>query len=62
MRNKCNDCKFAKWDMASVDNAFCEQNPIHKVFVEGNYISYCSSYQTTNIIKRIISWIENVFN
>ena len=58
MINKCDDCKFAKWDLDSVENALCNQNPILKIIGEDNYVTSCSAYQTTNIIKCIINWIK----
>jgi len=56
--NLCNDCIFAKWDMDSVANAYCEQNPITKVVSEGNYVIECSCYRTNNVIKCFVNWIK----
>jgi hypothetical protein len=55
--NLCNDCIFAEWDYDSVANAYCDQNSV-KVVGEGNYVNECSSYQTKNIIKRIINFVK----
>ena len=56
--NLCNDCKFAKWDLDSVANATCNQNPICKVIEEGYYVTECTSYRTKNIIRCIVNFIK----
>lgn len=58
MNNLCNDCKWAKWDLDSIDNAYCEQKPVYKVIGEGNYVTECSTYQIKNVIKCIINFIK----
>ena len=61
MKNLCDNCKFAKWDMDSVENAYCEQNSV-KVIVDGNYVNECSSYCSNNVFKTIFHVIKNVIN
>lgn len=58
MKNLCNDCKFAKWDLESVANASCYQNPVFKVIGEGNYINECSCYKSKNMITCVINFIK----
>ena len=58
MKNLCNSCKFAKWDASSVENAFCEQNPVYKVIDEANYVTECSSYSCNNVIKCFINFVR----
>ena len=58
MKNLCNNCKLAKWDMDSVENAYCEQNPTFKVIGEGNYVIKCSNYKSTNVIIYIMNLIK----
>jgi len=54
MRNLCDTCKFAKWDLSSVSNAYCEQNLIYKVVDEGNYVTECSCYKPKNIFIKLL--------
>jgi hypothetical protein len=62
MKNLCDTCKFAKWNLDSVDNAYCDQDCIYKVLGEGNYVKECSSYKSNNVIMCVINFIKNVFN
>ena len=62
MKNLCDNCKFAKWDMDSVSNAYCDQNPICKVLDKDNCVIECSSYKSNNVINCIINFIKNASN
>jgi len=56
--NLCNTCRFSKWDLESVANAYCDQNPTFKVIGEGNYINGCSAYKSKNVIMCVINFIK----
>jgi hypothetical protein len=58
MINLCDDCKLAKWNSESMDNATCAEKPETKVIAEGNYVIECSSYCSKNVIKCFIAFMR----
>lgn len=59
MKNLCSSCKWAKWDLDSVANAYCDQLPVYKgIDNASGYVIECSSYKSNNIISCIINFVK----
>lgn len=52
--NLCNDCIYSDWqEKEFYENADCLTECEYKILDKGNYVTYCSSYKSKNILKRL---------
>lgn len=58
MKNLCKTCKWAKWDLCSVERPHCTKDPEYIIFAEGNYVDECPCYQANNVITCIINFVK----
>ena len=57
MKNLCDTCKLASWDLHSVENAECNSNSNKgkiKVITEEGYVNICTCYEARNIFYKIV--------